>query len=279
MTLTSPRFATIQQCLDAANNSPPMKVGDKGPGVAAVQQGLIDLGFLMPISTKKFGVPDGIFGEETASRVWTFQNQHTLTPDGVVGESTMAKLDALLPLPHSPQLSLSVFVPGIRTILAQPSSMVCWATAHAMMRSWKFQQSFGIRQAAGAVAEKYGLMVDKNEGLPPAEVSPFVAAAGMIVQTMTNLTIRGWANLLQTKGLIWVGTLQSPGTPPGTGSTLHSRIVEAMSGDGTVDGTNLFIIDPSGGRQYQENFRIFSEKYEAAFNTVQGDYFQIRHFN
>lgn len=274
MALTSPRFAPIQQCQDAANNSPPMRAGVKGPGVAAVQQGLIDLGFLMPISTKRFGVPDGIFGSETTSRVKAFQQQKGLIPDGVVGKNTMAKLDALLPLPHSAASGLPYTVPGLRVVLAQPTSMVCWATVHAMMRSWKFQMSLGIRQAAGAVAEKYGVMVDNNQGLPSAEFGPFITAAQMAVEPMMNLTITGWVNLLRAKGLIWVGTLNSIGPKAG----LHSRIIEAMSGDGTVDGTMMHIIDPAGGRQYQEKFRDFLAKYEGGFGQVLGDYFQIRHF-
>jgi peptidoglycan hydrolase-like protein with peptidoglycan-binding domain len=274
MALTSPRFASIQQCRDAANNNPPMKSGLKGPGVAAVQQGLIDLGFGMPISTKRFGVPDGIFGDETVGRVRAFQQQQSLTVDGVVGKDTMAKLDALLPLPHSAPSGLPYTVPGMRVVLAQPNTRVCWATVHAMMRSWKFQSSFDIRQAAAAVADKYAVMVDNNQVLPTLEFGPFIRAAQMEVEPMMNLTIAGWVDLLRAKGLIWVGTLNSIG--PGAG--LHSRIIEAMSGDGTVDGTVMHIIDPAGGKKYQEKFRDFITKYEGAFGQATGDYFQIRHF-
>ena len=274
MALTSPRFAPIQQCRDAANSSPSMKLGTKGPGVAAVQQGLIDLGYPLPLSTRRFGVPDGIFGNETIGRVQAFQKKQGLTSDGVVGKFTMARLDALLPSLVAPASGLPYFVPGFRVVMAQPTSMVCWATVHAMMRSWKFQASFGIRQAAGAVEEKYGVMVDKNQGLPPAEFGPFITAAEMAMQPMMNLSITGWVMLLRTKGLIWVGTLNSIG--PGAG--LHSRIIEGMSGDGMVDGTMMHIIDPAGGKKYQEKFRDFITKYEGAFGSASGDYFQIRHF-
>jgi hypothetical protein len=150
--------------------------------VAAVQQALIDLGFLMPISTKRFGVPDGIFASESTSRVWAFQKQQVtngfhLTTDGVVGKDTMARLDALLPLPHSAPSGLPFTVPGVRVLLAQPTTKVCSATVYAMMRSWKFQMSFGIREGAAAVAEKYGAMVDRNEVVPPGEFGPFIMAA------------------------------------------------------------------------------------------------------
>lgn len=274
MTLHSPRFAPIQQCQQAANNSPVMRSGSRGAGVAAVQQGLIDLGFPLPLSTRRFGVPDGIFGNETAGAVRAFQTRNSLSPDADVGRNTMTKLDTLLPLPISAPSGLPYAVPGLRVVIAQPTSMVCWATVHAMMRSWKFQISLDIRQAAAAVEEKYGVMVDNNQGLPPAEFGPFLLKAQMTHQPMMNLTIEGWVLLLRTKGLLWVGTLNSIG--PGAG--LHSRIIEAMSGDGSVDGTRMHIIDPDGGRQYQETFRDFITKYEGAFTSVSGDYFQIRHF-
>lgn len=274
MSLTSPRFAPIQQCRNAANNAPPMRSGSKGPGVAAVQQGLIDLGHAMPRSIARYGVPDGIFGSETRACTITFQQRHGLVQDGVAGKNSMAKLDALLQLPHSAPTGLPYTVPGFRVPIAQPTSMVCWATVHAMMRSWKQQQSLDIRAAAAAVDERYGVRVDNNQGLPSSEFGAFIAAAGMQVQPMMNLTVEGWVGLLRAKGLLWVGTLNSIG--PGAG--LHSRIIEAMSGDGSVDGTRMHIIDPAGGRRYQESFRIFIEKYEGAFILAAGDYFQIRHF-
>ena len=90
------------------------------------------------------------------------------------------------------------------------------------MRSWNDQASYGIRDAVARVAEKYGVMVDKNQGLPPSEFAPFLSAAGMQREPMANLTIQGWLNLLKRYGPLWVGTLGvvSPGT------YLHSRIVE-----------------------------------------------------
>lgn len=274
MALTSPRFAPIQQCQNAVRNAPPIRSGANGAGVAAVQQGLIDLGFPLPLSTRRYGVPDGIFGNETATALRAFQSRNSLSADAVAGEKTMTKLDQLLPLPSSASAGLPYTVPGLRTVLAQRTSMICWATVHAMMRSWKFQISLDVRGAAAAVEEKYGLMVDNNQGLPPEEFGPFLQKAGMEHQPMMNLTIEGWVNLLRTKGLLWVGTLNSIG--PGAG--LHSRIIEAMSGDGSVDGTNIHIIDPAGGRRYQESFMDFIAKYEGAILSVSGDYFQIRHF-
>jgi peptidoglycan hydrolase-like protein with peptidoglycan-binding domain len=92
--LKSPRYAG-QPSLEAAyDNSPPLSAGMDGPGVAAVQQGMVDAGHAMPISTKS-GKPDGIFGKETAATVRDFQGKNGLVPDALVGRKTMGRLDEL----------------------------------------------------------------------------------------------------------------------------------------------------------------------------------------
>lgn len=97
MALTSTRFASNQRLQQAAKNSPPIQRGSSGQHVAFVQQAFIDLGLGMAISTKKKGIPDGIFGGETESRVWQFQARTGLSRDGVIGRQTLEKLDELLP--------------------------------------------------------------------------------------------------------------------------------------------------------------------------------------
>jgi hypothetical protein len=97
--LKSSRYAGNPRLESAFDNTPPMKSGEKGEAVKAVQQGLIDDGFPMPVSTKKTGEPDGIYGGETVKAVQGFQKKHGLLsngfPDGVVGRQTLGKLDEL----------------------------------------------------------------------------------------------------------------------------------------------------------------------------------------
>jgi hypothetical protein len=168
--------------------------------------------------------------------------------------------------------------PGTIQALKQPSSSVCWATAHAIMRSWKERCSYSIRDAAADVHEKYGVMVDKNQALPTAEFTPFLRAAGLQHEPMWNLPAGGWLKLLKDHGPLWVGTLAA--LPPA--SPLHSRIVEGMRGNG--DGTWMKIVDPGTGSRYEESFGTFLAKYEGAFIQSQSgsagvsEYYQIRHF-
>ncbi|MCA9181475.1 MAG: peptidoglycan-binding protein [Planctomycetales bacterium] len=277
MPLTSPRFAASARLQQAALNSPVMRQGEKGEPVAIVQRALLDLGYLMPITTKKTGCPDGIYGVETANVVLQFQRKHGLGADGITGTQTLEKLDALLPAPAASRLPY--MVPGLRVVLAQPSPMGCWATVYTMMKSWKDQASYPIRDAVGAVGVKWRDYYDASfaappQGLPSSEFGPFLVAARMSHEPMMNLTIEGWVSLLRRHGLLWIGA--SVTINPNTG--LHSRILEGMAGDGTPSGTTMKMIDPDGGRQYVEPFMVFLAKYESGILSVGGEYFQIRHF-
>lgn len=97
MALRSPRFASSERLQRASENRPALSRGESGEPVRIFQQALIDLGFAMPISTRKFGSPDGIYGSETVAKVRELQSKFTLGVDGVAGRQTMTKLDELLP--------------------------------------------------------------------------------------------------------------------------------------------------------------------------------------
>jgi len=64
-----------------------LKKGSTGASVTALQQKLIDLGFLS-------GKADGVFGSKTAEAVKAFQKANKLTADGIAGSKTLAKLQA-----------------------------------------------------------------------------------------------------------------------------------------------------------------------------------------
>ncbi len=102
MPLTSPRFASNARLQKAADNKPPLKIGEpKGTAVELVQQALVDLGYKMPITFAK-GTPDGIYGKETAGIVRKFQVDQGFPPsgwDGRAGRDTLTRLDQLFPGP------------------------------------------------------------------------------------------------------------------------------------------------------------------------------------
>ena len=68
---------------------PTLRRGSKGSYVTLAQTKLIQLGYNLP----KYGA-DGSFGSETESAVKTFQKDHGLTPDGVIGQKTWEALES-----------------------------------------------------------------------------------------------------------------------------------------------------------------------------------------
>jgi peptidoglycan hydrolase-like protein with peptidoglycan-binding domain len=80
MPLSSTHLSSSPRLQKAVKNAPPVSVGESNEGVAAMQQGLIDLGFDMPVSTnhgKK--PPDGIYGSETGKVLKRFQQYDNVT--------------------------------------------------------------------------------------------------------------------------------------------------------------------------------------------------------
>ena len=181
-------------------------------------------------------------------------------------------------------MAISFRVPGITSVIAQDGPMTCWATVYTMMISWKRSFMMGIRESVAEVDNKYALFYDAGlrtvpnppgpQGLPSNEFGPFLRAAHMTHEPMANLPPAQWERLMRSHGLLWIGTLNVLG--PGGG--LHSRIIEAVDGNGGSTDTFFSIIDPDGGRQYRERFDVFLAKYEGAIAGVGGEYFQIRHF-
>jgi len=99
MPLTSPQLAGSPTLQRAANNAPPIGYGAAGEGVAAMQGGLIDVGYPMPRSTADGAKPpDGIYGQETNAVLKQFQRDNGLTADGIAGRMTLGRLDELLRL-------------------------------------------------------------------------------------------------------------------------------------------------------------------------------------
>jgi peptidoglycan hydrolase-like protein with peptidoglycan-binding domain len=93
--MKSHRFTTEPQLLTVEAGTTLIKMNSKGRGVAMIQIVLRNLGFPMPRSFKN-RTADGIFGAETDQAVKSYQREHMLSSDGIVGKKTLANLDDLL---------------------------------------------------------------------------------------------------------------------------------------------------------------------------------------
>ena len=79
--------ATPKATATPAPESNLLKIGSKGSDVKALQNKLIELGYLS-------GKADGVYGSKTAAAVKAFQQASKLTADGVAGEKTISKLES-----------------------------------------------------------------------------------------------------------------------------------------------------------------------------------------
>lgn len=169
-------------------------------------------------------------------------------------------------------MAVNFNVPGSRVVYSQPNTMACWATVFAMMKAWKLGRRFtNIREAVSSLGQPWLNYFDRNTGIPPSEGRNFERATGLIREPRMNLSPKGWEQMLQQKGLLWVS-----GTVPGG---IHDRILEGIGGDETGDGTQMFIMDPDRGRRYPETLSVFIQGFEgqAAVEPFYDDY-QILHF-
>jgi hypothetical protein len=150
-------------------------------------------------------------------------------------------------------------VPGEVPALAQPNTMACWATAATMLMAWKEGRRLRIESVVDRAGAPFRTRYDQNTGLPPEEKPAFLRALGLRTEPPQNLSVDGWPVFLKEHGVLWLTTQDRKGRP----FSVHARLVRGITGDGSVDGTFLSIIDPEDGRAYRESIMEFTRKYEA----------------
>ena len=104
--LESPNLKDDERLQKAFDNAPVLKKNETSDGVKTLQRALRDLDYQLPISFKKTGDADGIFGDETEAVVKQFQRDNQLSDSGIVDRDTLRALDAKF----NPQVTIeSVF--------------------------------------------------------------------------------------------------------------------------------------------------------------------------
>jgi hypothetical protein len=145
-------------------------------------------------------------------------------------------------------------------IIQQPTSMSCWATCATMMMSWQNQQSFSIETVMNMLESDFRSIYDEDTGLSVDRNQDFATATGLQIEYPTCDLPEAIESRLESFGpLLIIDDEDSSAN-----FALHARIITGISGDGTPENTLLNIIDPGNGRQYQETFETFTNKYEQA---------------
>jgi hypothetical protein len=164
--------------------------------------------------------------------------------------------------PSGPRISYTV--PGVFNIIAQPSSMTCWATVAAMMMSWRDQQSYPINTAMSMCGSTWATMFANNQWLPGSQHAQFADAAGMTHEPLVGNPAESWEEMLRAHGPAGRGHGQSLSRPhPG-------RHLGRWNGGTTVD-----LIDPAGGTRYRQSYGTFTQAFEGVAASPR---FQVWHF-
>ena len=145
-------------------------------------------------------------------------------------------------------------------LIPQRTGLSCWAAGAAMLVAWRDRVSF----APSEVARATGYWRQYREGLQ-AEDTHIFPIFGMVNQPAQTFTVAGFKHLLETYGPLWVASAE-----PGS----HIRVVRGIRGDGTPEGTYVYLNDPwqrgmkkfrpsNRGSQYSETYAEFVRKQEA----------------
>lgn len=142
-------------------------------------------------------------------------------------------------------------------MVPQQTRNSCWAAAAAMIISWRDQAAYSPWQLANSINRlheyKHKYRIDDRT---------LFQATGMVAEPPQTYTVHSFANLLNEYGPLWVATHEDAG---------HVRVVTGISGDGTLEGTDLFISDPQDkyaadwspdntGSEYTESYATFVRK-------------------
>ncbi len=112
----APRVTTTAK-KTTTTTKPALEQGMSGDDVAAAQKRLIELGYMDAKAT-------GYFGKQTENALKAFQKAVSLTPDGILGEATKAKLFAA----DAPKLTTTTATTATTTTTAPPTTTTTTAS-------------------------------------------------------------------------------------------------------------------------------------------------------
>jgi hypothetical protein len=155
--------------------------------------------------------------------------------------------------------SLDVAVDPAVVPLQQPNRLACWAAGGTMMESWRIGRALTIEEVLDGVGGGWKAIFQAEKGLTLPELRAFLGALRMTEEGPASYTPEGLARLLAAKGpLFEVGDDSVENN-----KFVHVRIVTAIKGDGTPEGTDVFFADSFTGKIEKETFSAFDRRHAA----------------
>jgi hypothetical protein len=144
--------------------------------------------------------------------------------------------------------------------IPQPSPMTCWAAAGTMLKSWQARRSLTIDEVLDGLGDGWRAKFDAGEVLSATDLAAFARALGLVEQRPMEYSVRQLAEVLRDHGPVWV--ISDDGYEGN--DTVHLRVVTAMKGDGTPEGTIVTLADSASGGFVVESFTALARDLQAA---------------
>ncbi|MEL7228136.1 MAG: papain-like cysteine protease family protein, partial [Cyanobacteria bacterium J06576_12] len=149
-------------------------------------------------------------------------------------------------------------------LIAQQTADSCWAAGAAKLVSWRDNVTY----APWNIAEATDHEIEYNHTGLPADDDSIFPMFGMVTEPAQSYSVSAFADMLSTHGPLWVASDESLSS---ASSSPHIRVVTGIRGDGTPDGTYVYINDPwergmnsfrtsNRGSQYYETYAQFMRK-------------------
>lgn len=141
---------------------------------------------------------------------------------------------------------------------AQRSHESCWAAAAVILLRWKKKRSFTELEVAQLGGPEFVDAWNNDTGLAGPRFADFAVRLGMATEAPQNFTPDGYHTLLKQHGPLWIAAGLDEG-----GVRRHVRVLRGITGDGSFDHTQVWILDPDGGREYQSSMTTFATELES----------------
>lgn len=149
--------------------------------------------------------------------------------------------------------------------IKQPTKYSCWATALAMLTSWKEKKQVAPRELLQRFDPRYLRIFDSAEitGITLENEISLYQSAGMDIMKQLNPSIKGWEEFLKEFGPLSV-TIDA--SPP-YGGTIHALLITGIFGRTDATNTKISYIDPLDGNEHLVDFSAFIKMYEAKYSV------------
>jgi peptidoglycan hydrolase-like protein with peptidoglycan-binding domain len=277
MALTNPRWCTNKRLQEAAANNPVLKKGSKGMAVRLLQQALIEAEYPLFESTYDYGTPNGVYNDETKYAVLALQSANGISMTGKAGKLTLGYLDkkccvnppALPPLPGElPNGYMNYVVPGNYWPLQQKSANACWAAALAVLETWRSGGSITV-DPWNILPKEIAIDYDLNDtGLMPKTHTLIEEHFDLCGEWFECRSPYELLEMLKRYGLLWMvygwKVAATTGAPARKGR--HAIVVCGIQGDGSVNGTDVTVLDSADASTRIVTFSQFSQECQDVNN-------------